>query len=483
MKTILVVEDEKMIRQGLVVMIKRSGVPVREVLEAANGVAALELLQTNQVDVIFTDIRMPKMDGIQLVKEVQTLPDPPIVVAVSGYDEFSYAVEMLRSGVREYILKPVERDKVKAILQMLEEELAEKAEKEQGSRFIGFQQLKYLMLNDNITVEETENLMKQYSASFFQGDYVVCCTNNTAGSLTSGEHYIYLSDVESHELYILEESSKDALVEQKLGERFVGISGIHQGLEELKQAYLEAVEARRKAFWHEKRIIIWVPETGERDEEVKASEMGLLVQQLGTDKEEASRRQIADLFHNGKRGNHSPAYMETSIELLIDQLLETYGNVVGVGQEEANGFYRIYEYECADRLERGLNEWIGRLSEKLHTEFDDYKNKQKIQQAILYIKENYHTDVNMAVVSNTISMNYSLFSYAFKQYTGSKFVDYIKDLRIQEAKRLLETTEMRVNEISQKVGYDNEKHFMKTFKSVCGVSPTEYRKNMLYKGN
>ena len=88
----------------------------------------------------------------------------------------------------------------------------------------------------------------------------------------------------------------------------------------------------------------------------------------------------------------------------------------------------------------------------------------------------------MAVVSNYISMNYSLFSYAFKQYTGTNFVNFLKDLRMQEAKRLLETSDMRVNEISQAVGYENEKHFMKIFKATLGVSPTEYRKNIQLKG-
>lgn len=86
----------------------------------------------------------------------------------------------------------------------------------------------------------------------------------------------------------------------------------------------------------------------------------------------------------------------------------------------------------------------------------------------------------MAVVSNMISMNYSLFSYEFKQYTGSNFVNYLRDIRMKEAKRLLAETELKVAEISRRVGYDNEKHFMKLFKSVCGVSPTEYRKNKDY---
>ena len=95
-----------------------------------------------------------------------------------------------------------------------------------------------------------------------------------------------------------------------------------------------------------------------------------------------------------------------------------------------------------------------------------------------YIHENYASDLNMAVVSNYISMNYSLFSYSFKQYTGSNFVNYLKDIRMREAKRLLAETDMRIIEISQAVGYENEKHFMKIFKASCGVSPSEYRKNM-----
>ena len=109
---------------------------------------------------------------------------------------------------------------------------------------------------------------------------------------------------------------------------------------------------------------------------------------------------------------------------------------------------------------------------------DANKNSHKMQQAVAYIAKNYASDLNMAVVSNYLSMNYSLFSYSFKQYTGSNFVNYLKDIRMKEAKRLLGGTDMRIVDISRAVGYENEKHFMKTFKNSCGVSPSEYRKNM-----
>ena len=120
------------------------------------------------------------------------------------------------------------------------------------------------------------------------------------------------------------------------------------------------------------------------------------------------------------------------------------------------------------------------MQQLIMEEFDDYKNKEKIVQAVRYIKENFKSDLNMAVVSNCISMNYSLFSLNFKQYTGMNFVNYLKKIRVEEAKRLLEETDEKINDISRLVGYENDKHFMKIFKSVCGVSPSEYRKNSWY---
>ena len=106
-------------------------------------------------------------------------------------------------------------------------------------------------------------------------------------------------------------------------------------------------------------------------------------------------------------------------------------------------------------------------------------NDKKIAKALSYIRENYRSDINMAVVSNYVSMNYSLFSKEFKDYTGTNFVSYVRDLRIEEAKKLLAETELRINEIGAMVGYENDKLFLKNFKHAVGVSPGEYRRNIM----
>ncbi|MFI3325921.1 MAG: response regulator [Clostridia bacterium] len=107
---------------------------------------------------------------------------------------------------------------------------------------------------------------------------------------------------------------------------------------------------------------------------------------------------------------------------------------------------------------------------------NDADKSQKIQSAVEYIKNHYNENINMAVVSNEVSMNYTFFSETFKDITGKSFVDYLKSVRINMAKKLLRSTCVQVSRISVEVGFNDEKHFSKTFKIETGSTPSEYRK-------
>lgn len=122
MKTILIAEDEKLIRKGLVTMVQRASVPIDVILEARDGEEALSVLKQNDVDLLITDIRMPKMNGIELVSHISELKHRPLVLVISGHDDFSYAVEMLRMGIFDYLLKPIERERFYSVLEKLEEQ-------------------------------------------------------------------------------------------------------------------------------------------------------------------------------------------------------------------------------------------------------------------------------------------------------------------------------------------------------------------------
>lgn len=201
------------------------------------------------------------------------------------------------------------------------------------------------------------------------------------------------------------------------------------------------------------------------------------VQLLGTDKSEEIAKGWNGLFYAVKNEWITPAEFSGCMDDFFKEVKKTYRNMLTDEDDHLIKLADYYSYPALAVWQTEFMEWVMELHERINSRFDANKNQQKIKQAIDYIQENYDKDLNMAVVSNHISMNYSLFSYLFKEYTGSNFVNYLKGIRMQEAKRLLDETDLRIIEISAKVGYENEKHFMKIFKSVCGVSPSEYRKN------
>lgn len=488
MKTLLIVEDEKLIRQGIKTMVQRSGVPVEVIVECNNGETALEILQEQQVDVMFTDIRMSKMDGIELVQKMQELEHKPLTVAISGYDDFSYAVEMMRQGVREYILKPVERQKITEVLERLEKEIVSTRESDRASRKIGYQQFKYLMLNENVTEEELNTLRQQYEKDFFGGAYQVCC-RNTGKTDKMRESYIYLQDIEGNDVFIVPQDNLKLVLKNELAHAYIGISGKHSGIIELREAYKEAVEARRRAFCTNREMVNYTEERKRIPEQMmeeaakrmQEEERLQRVQLLGTDKTDEVLKVWNRFFHVVKNESLNERDFESGIQDFFEDMTRTYRNSLSDESDRIARLREVFGFQSLAAYEEEFMDWLLAFHDKINIRSDTNKNQQKIQEAIDYIRENYFHDLNMAVVSNHISMNYSLFSYSFKQYTGNNFVSYLKNIRIEEAKKLLEETDMRVNEISQKVGYDNEKHFMKLFKSACGVSPSEYRKNMKLK--
>lgn len=488
MKNVLIVEDEKMIRQGIKTMVLRSGVPVEMVLECNNGETALEMLKEHKIDVMFTDIRMPKLDGIQLVQRMQELEHVPLTVAISGYDDFSYAVEMMRHGVREYLLKPIERDKITEILKKLNEELEAGEKKETANRKIGIQQIKRLILEENISEDEMAALKVQYEKSFYQEPYYVCYMNSFEHDLGVAREIVYLPNLPYGDVFFVEEKDLEGFLQEELQEGAVAISGKHTGIDEIRMAYEEAKQARLEGFCEDIRKCCWketcekkkeaIPEQMRKEAE-KLTEEGAQfqrVQLIGTEKADELEKVWRRFFFEVRKRRIRVETFETCMQKFFADAKKTYRSVLE--EEQTNlALEQIFRYPTLADYEDKMIAWLLSVQEEINSRFDANKNKAKIQMAIEYMEQHYAQDLNMAVVSNYISMNYSLFSYSFKQYTGSNFVNYLKEIRMKEAMRLLRETDDKVVDISQRVGYENEKHFMKLFKASCGVSPSEYRKN------
>ncbi len=468
MNKILVVEDEKLIRQGISAMIKRSGVPYEEVIECSNGLQALEILKTTRIDVMLTDIRMPKMNGIELVQSVQELDNPPLSVAVSGYDDFSYAVEMMRQGVREYILKPVERDKLKEVLTKLDEELNNRRLDEEKTELTDTKLLKYFLQDSGTTSDDIKLIAKKIKDEVGQQYNVYVAP---IGSLPEEKCGILLKNVLGSNVMIV---SSERTIHNI---RYVGVSDSYSDASDLKKAYTQARDRRMEAFLQNMSVVDEdLPEIPEMllqsaQKYTDKKSISARVQLMGTDRTKDLKKEWDGFFIAAIRGQIPASDFLDSIEFFITEFTGTFREEVPVELKN------VMEIDCLDIYREKFMSFILERQSEFMLKNDSDNTSSKMQEAIKYIKENYSTDLNMAVVSNHISMNYSLFSTEFKNFTGTNFVTYVKDLRMAEAKELLANTDLKVNEISAKVGYDNEKHFMKSFKSYVGVSPTEYRKN------
>jgi len=117
MKGLLLVDDERWVRTALKWTINKLQLPLQVIHECENGLDALDWIKQHDVDLVLTDIRMPIMDGLSFVKELDSLKEKPDVIVISVHDEFQFVQQALRSGVSDYLLKPIEDDDLKVCLE------------------------------------------------------------------------------------------------------------------------------------------------------------------------------------------------------------------------------------------------------------------------------------------------------------------------------------------------------------------------------
>ncbi len=482
---VLVVEDEKLIRQGIKTMIQKSSIQIEEILECKNGEEALEVLSKEVIDILFTDIKMPKMDGLQLIQNIYDKPNKPEIVIISGYDDFTYAVEALRWGAGEYVLKPVHREDITKILTKLEKIVAQKKDniqKETDFKSLLEQFLKYILINKNITTDEFRKINNAIDGELLDNEaYKVYCwyTIKQSESFDGQKDVIYLEDIEGYRILIVKQSTEYEVLERFEGIQAIGISNSHQGLHALRQGYTEAYMSRNYAYLNKYKYTNYSEIQNKEKSEKAANEIDItkFVQQLGTERVQEGSDQFSRLFEQKTVVYNDYQDFEETLKNVLQQTASTYQVIIENNQLEKPMLEKFLKHESLEIYKKLFNEYIEAINRSVLQEHEDFKSKQKMKEALAYININYNKDLNMAVVSNYVSMNYSFFSQIFKEYTGMNFVNYIKEIRINKSKELLANTREKVAAIGCLVGYENEKHFMKVFKSVMGVSPTEYRKN------
>ncbi|MFC5648220.1 response regulator [Paenibacillus solisilvae] len=532
---VMIVEDEPLLREGLIRKIDWSQLDLQLAGEASDGLEAISQLEQYKPDIILTDVRMPGMDGLQFISKVHaSLPHTKFVI-ISGYNEFEYVREAMQYNVKDYLLKPVDRDKLHTLLSSLCRQLRD--EKQAAAEHSKLSKLEQLMRQSDLEAADFQftHLLTEQGADFRR--HLLTLGESTYWTAASIQITPQLNNARFKE-------SDHALA------RFAVLNLIHDTPLSNK---IKSV-AFKHAYHPEE--IVWflgcrsLPELHQMAEELEetlvwsAEHLGLCVSiGIGSPKQEQSKLRISYLearhhlknrllFGDGRVyaddccGNARQGYpllTEQAQKALSSMLVErNYKEFIQYAQrlfqDLANGptpRYEQLEYlytEIIHLLRRHTAKKGIHLSpeDELKTlvNLEDMKSWNDIipileqQLSMLdrkedrspscddiihsvqqYVEQHFAENLSLQWVTDSYYIHPNYFSKRFKQVVGISFNDYVTRVRMERSKELLAATTMKIARISQLVGYEDQNYFCNVFKKATGISPSAYRGDTLLPSN
>lgn len=503
---IVIVEDEVKIREGMGKMISTQ---TRHLIagEAADGAEGLEMIRRFKPDLVITDIRMPKMDGLEMLHRLSEDSYKPHIVILSGYSEFDYAKKAIQYGVEDYLLKPLAADDVQEMIEKIEQKI-----KEEEARAYGLAEgrLKSVLINHEEDNETNRERLRRDCGLISGMKY--CMMAGYIGVADAGYRTVVEMGVASlKEKY---QELKIYLVYHKNSQTFYCLA---MGLEledELLERYKRSFYNRMLSLYQNKTEYPiwsmssfsdkWISDVSESLRECLSYALVLRGEQYIT--EEMIANYVPEEFEYPKEIENSlknAIYQENQERIEKETgRLEHFLNEHHFKPSDIRHTYVKSYYMAADTLrdldqskyEQLVNAGILRYIESAIT-FEELKeafsdvvkivsgpkarrediSNYVIKKAINYIREHYQEGLSLEEVSRRLDITPEYLSTLFNREVGINFSVFLKRFRLSHAKRMLKGSEMKIYEIAEAVGYSDAKYFARVFKEEEGVSPVEYR--------
>ncbi|CAM4431747.1 response regulator [Paenibacillus typhae] len=505
MMNLLIVDDQKHIRDGLQAMVSQFPQQPDSIYSAANGIEALQLLRRHSIQLVITDIRMPDMDGLELMARTREEQLTVDYLIISGYGDFAYAQKAIGLGAKGYLLKPVNREDLQASVEHVWQEImtrqALSRDMEQLSRMARETDRKELSLYmQGSSYDEAWTGRTEQQHPELWGSYRLCLLSeerrinqpgaSSAHSMESLAYSVYGSEGclclqrRPHLILAVDAAADTGKLPEALKAAQIAataaITAPQQGLKSLPAAYTEVQELYRHSYlFPELRCILPEKTAGLVQQwQLPHEELYALFRFIGADSGSRIAEGISMLFHKNVLQRYHIGYTERLCRAVV-QMLEEYEWVIrpymGEDALDLDPLRNLYDHPGIREYIQALQQQMLRLSQFYHEFKCSYRNSQDLNEAIRFIHENYHKPLDLAMVSNHVSLNYAYFSNLFKKNVGKGFAEYLRDVRLDKARRLLAETEYKIVEITPLVGYESYKSFTRAFREVMGMQPTEYR--------
>lgn len=469
---VVLVDDEKMVLNSLALAFDWSVTDFNVIATFQSSQEALEQILILKPEVVFTDIRMPELDGLLLMEKVlKKLPQTKFVI-ISGYEDFSYAKKALTLGAVGYCVKPLEDEEILALLEQIHSSILE------GDRYFNtiFHSMLYKPVTDNISTF-TNHLFHEkgcepevaIAASIrdmsleFDGYvhyYKLQCETDTF--LYIIENYDFLNSIgftrRIKQLLLKEQIINFCYMPATLNDNFY--KQIEKLLDCIYSYYLNPIDITKSNFL--------VPQEKPKTQYVEL---------LNTEASKNEVRNVLSLLKNYP--TLYPAQERTIYDViklfhittaLIQRLDHTYPEeLINTPSDLIKRFPEIdfvFQYL--------IQHLIKTYSSNNPVNMDLIKN-DTMKKILEFINQNFTTALSFQDICKTYTINPSYLSQVFKRELGTTFTNYIKDLRIHYAMELLVKTNEPISTICEKIGYDQYFYFSKLFKKETGLSPSQFR--------
>lgn len=528
MYKLLVADDEYWTREKIRNMLNWEEYQITFMNPAQDGEEVLQIVVKDRPDILITDINMPFVNGVDLVRKIKKEYPDIVVFVISGYDDFEYVKQTLMDGAINYLLKPVARiDLIGAVSKALEV-ISEKEENEKQivktASLIQDRELSLLVekesslistanfLNENssmvgssmmlVKIHELQELMGKYS---YDLNYLSYSVKKLLKQIIGMEkllifNYIY----RSNEFLIVTEAevSEQRHMAMKIMNAFkeltqspvtVAVSEPSYSIESLHNAYVQSISVLMARPFKKENAVLFSQQEGVVTSRSVSNHMTQELEwQLRGLLKSSTQKAIMDFLRDavGLAACEKKDWKYIEVKQTVKKISTIFSDVLSQNKEAAS----LREF---DELEQMMDKVLEKLDSKqvlalleemLMLVFAEKENdftgniRDIVREAAQYIDRNYYEELTLMSLSSKYCVESSYFSRMFKQETGKNLMLYITAKRVEKAKEIMQQSDTSMAEIAFMVGYDDYTYFSKVFKKVTGVSPREYRSGLAQLG-
>ena len=524
LRKVLIVDDEKRIAELIRSLIHWEELGLTCIGLKMDGEMAWETIREEHPDIVITDIRMPVMSGLEMIRKAREEEIPVDFIVMSGYQEFEYAHTAMQYGVESYLVKPVDEEELNRCLADIRQRVQKEAELQEENRTLREKVeksewiLKQNFLRNIIEQRETSpDSEVDLRGEIYRGVDIKLDHIDPRNSNVSQEQFtlenvtkiivdflqpqveqLLVCSKEYMHIYVLCCYSEEA--DRQIGERIsslllqikehlrimdqfhvtIGIGKAKHVFSEIRFSILESYIAVCNRIVYGTGRLIWADSVFLGENAGWSERERLVRQKILHDADALIAEHIPSYVHEiyGSRSELEQVNMAAYYEG-AEQTIDSFFSHLGIEEEVRaklqkqvlNGIHHCHRaVQLSDLMAQFFQGCIGSAKEALESQL-----VKPVRMAQQYVEEHYREKILLEDVAEVVGLNPVYFSALFKKETSLNFSTYLIDFRMEKAKELLTTTNDTISAIAGAVGYPEQKYFSQQFKKVVGVKPVIYR--------